>query len=376
MNDVLVPCSLALASLTVHVLMTRATKRNTLLDRCRGAIFGEAIGDAKGIPYQALTKKQIQDLLVENNVPSNSVYEQCGDKNPYIPAFYGPGRGTDSTQLTIAMAHAISRSIEFNNGTLSMDFVVEEHMRQWKTSIDGWGGTTMTAIEKLHNKSHTFADSGNTKGVGDGVLIKLGPLAFFYAQQPQPTSLSRQEEIITLCKMTHATSVAIVTSIVYCCFFEELIRDGIIERTKEQRIDVAHRYTKLASKIEDSYFSGTEQARDYLSRNLSNIAREIESCKDGILSDEKLLELSNGGSYHCVDACSIVMGMVLGSSSLCFDMITRMAHIGGDTSPTAGMIGAIVGGVLGLSAFPQQFVEKHVQKVELYGAALSLASHL
>jgi ADP-ribosylglycohydrolase len=176
---------------------------NQILERTIGIALGTAIGDAKGIAYETLTRQQIIDLQNKNE----KTFYTPVTNHPYIPDHWQIGRWTDDTQLSLAMMRAITKYLQSNEDFMSN--VVTEHIIEWKESVAGWGGTK-NAIERLSNGTHTYLDSGN-KAEGNGVLMKLAPLAFYYSLCQN----ANDNEIETICRMTHNTSVALSTACIY-----------------------------------------------------------------------------------------------------------------------------------------------------------------
>jgi ADP-ribosylglycohydrolase len=106
------------------------------------------------------------------------------------------------------------RKIDFEDITL-------EHVREYDRSLIGWGGTR-TAIERLKLKTHNYTNSGN-KATGNGVLMKLAPLAFYFSKNDFEYE-EKIDIIVKVAKMTHDSPSAIVTAITMTLFYEELFR--------------------------------------------------------------------------------------------------------------------------------------------------------
>jgi ADP-ribosylglycohydrolase len=333
-------------------------RKNVLYDQCMGMLIGTAVGDAKGIPYENMTNSEIQSLLIQKSINiEESVYEQCDDLNPYIPHFYGPGKWTDDTQLSIAMARGITRMKEKQNGDLDMKMVVEEHVLQWRESLIGWGGTR-TAIERLANGSHDWTTSGNAEAVGNGVLMKLCPLAFYYSLLPDSplVTLSKKSELVALTRMTHGSPPAIVTALVFCAFEESIYRNNNLLSTETERIQLLKKLIELSKQYEKEFQPNESSTScNLLSLRLSNIYNYLIEDQ---LSDAKLIEITNGGTFFCVDSASMVIGLIIREKPS-FSTILKAAFIGGDTDSNAAMVGGIVGGVYGLqNTIPSTFIQQ------------------
>jgi ADP-ribosylglycohydrolase len=101
--------------------------------RCLGLIFGCAVGDAKGIPVENKTKKEIEKYFETHS--KKELYLKCED-HPFIGENFLPGCWTDDTQLTLAMCRSFISSKKFD-----MNSIVKEHVFEHQRSLEGWGGT-------------------------------------------------------------------------------------------------------------------------------------------------------------------------------------------------------------------------------------------
>jgi ADP-ribosylglycohydrolase len=135
--------------------------------------------------------------------------------HPYIPKDWPPGKWTDDTQLTLAMSRALRSAKTFN-----MDTMVREHIAEMKISAYGWGSATRDSIRRLMDGTHTWKDSGSKTAKGNGVLMKIAPLALYWASVygPGHAMMVKLEQITELTFMTHATFVVSFASALAFCF--------------------------------------------------------------------------------------------------------------------------------------------------------------
>ena len=330
---------------------------NDILERTIGIALGTAIGDAKGIAYETLTREQIIQRQTEEQ---KTLYTRVTN-NSYIPENWQIGRWTDDTQLTLAMMKAITKSLHQPNDDL-MSNIVNEHIIEWKESVAGWGGTK-NAIERLSNGTHTYLNSGN-QAEGNGVLMKLAPLAFYYSLYGNVND----NEIENICRMTHDTPIALSTACVYVhmCIY-------LFEKKNSPSKEFLQYLYQLSLQYEGKYqltekkYLGSARIKRYLDVNSYS---EI---------DEKLiLDVSNGGTYYCLDSLSMIIGLIacLPTCEPNFDTLIRASEIGGDTDSNAAMIGAILGAMKGVTSLEQEHITQvyrtdYIRKVgEEFGHAL------
>lgn len=328
-----------------------------------GIILGTAIGDAKGIPYETLTYAQCLELKPH---ALKSVFEKCAAENRYCPN-YGPGKWTDDTQLTLAMMRTLTR-----RRGLDWDDLVREHIAEWQRSTIGWGGTQY-AVHRLSTGIHSIHQSGNKTATGNGVLMKLVPLIYFYSRQLEDSECycAKESDLITLTKMTHGSPVAIVTALVMSEWVECLFRGKLSLDSPEARrralecaIELAEHFESQHIKIDErvsipddtkdpnlqSYFSCNLRVSYYLKQLLAN-------WDEVLLSDEPLSKLTNGGTYHCASSLSMVIGILVTTNEFTFEStVLRAALIGGDTDSNAALVGGILGGLHGTRWIPSNYV--------------------
>lgn len=326
--------------------LSRFFYKNVLLkDRALGLILGCAVGDAKGIPFENQTRDQIQLKLtqIDQNVP----FIVCGDENPYIPKGYGPGMWTDDTQLSLAMMRSLIKENKIN-----MEVVAEEHVKEYQRRLMGWGGTR-EAIKRLLDKTHTFKNSGNP-ATGNGVLMKLAPLSYFYANRNYSFE-EEKKEVEILCVMTHNTPTAIVTSICFSFFTKKIFQNPSVLSSKEKLKELLIETIKLTQKLDNEYIQN-----DSKELSMTKVAPKLEellSNFDKLDKDDVLIRISNGGTFYCLNSMIMVFGIIL-SSSKSFNDIIRAAYIGGDTDSNASMVGAILGGCIGSKLIPNEYLLK------------------
>lgn len=329
-----------------------------ILERTVGIALGTAIGDAKGIAYETSTREQIIQRQAEEQ---KSLYTRVTN-HPYIPENWQIGRWTDDTQLTLAMMKAITKSLHQSNDDF-MANIVNEHIIEWKESIAGWGGTK-NAIERLSNGTHTYLNSGN-QAEGNGVLMKLVPLAFYYSLYGNVND----DEIEKICRMTHDTPIALSTACLYVhmCLYLFEKKNPLSKEFLQYLYQLSLQYERKYQLTENKHLVSARIQR-YL---------DVPSYSD---IDEKLIiDVSHGGTYYCVNSLLMVIGLIacLPTCEPDFDTLIRATEIGGDTDSNAAMIGAILGVMKGVSSLEQEHITQlyrmdYIRKVgEEFGQALT-----
>ena len=193
-----------------------------------------AYGDAAGLPVETLSAQKIED--------DYGYIDQL--VSPALNPFYegAPiGSWSDDTQLSLAMARALIK-----NGRFDIGDVAQEHIEELQSTPlvqigkgepvpRGWGHSTAESIQKLI--TGTSPDkSGKKDGAGNGIVMKMSPLALWHIGQNTPDE-QRWDEYDQLTTMTHDSDVARVCSRVHGDVLKYLFEngnEGLIEHIQKQ----------------------------------------------------------------------------------------------------------------------------------------------
>src|ERR1700733_2635944 len=130
-----------------------------LTDRVLGCVFGGAVGDALGAPFEGLWSRSIPD--------ADALLTQYAE-------FEGFPRGqyTDDTQLTVATLQSIVR----RNGIEPPD-IAHAISRLWRSqTVVGPGGACTAAADRLLAGGH-WSESGAPVGqAGNGTAMRTAAL--------------------------------------------------------------------------------------------------------------------------------------------------------------------------------------------------------
>jgi len=333
-------------------------------DKVIGMILGTAIGDAKGIPYENKSYERIRELGT-----INEIYSKCKN-HLYIPDGFPPGKWTDDTQLSLAMMNSI-----ISTGGIQLTAIAEEHVKAYQETTDGWGGTR-DAVHRLLMKTHTCLHSGNEKATGNGVVMKMAPVAFYYSRQRDYPQQKKNQEIEWITRMSHNNSLSVVAALFHVTMLEIIFRgapgdlDTVPQRKKFLKDAIA-----CAHQCENQLADKEEWKDKLLSYRLNQLLKCLEG-GDGEITTTDLIEISNGGTFFVNDSLTMVYGILVHRKP-CFESILEAAFIGGDTDSNAAMIGAIVGGLKGRHILPQKYLDplykchQIIEVAEKFAAILS-----
>ncbi|KAH3763673.1 ADP-ribosylglycohydrolase family protein [Pelomyxa schiedti] len=325
----------------------------SLRDRVEGMFLTMAVGDALGIPFETMTQEQVARILGDSNYPAYFP----PSLNKLVPPDHPKGCWTDDTQLSMAMGRGIIHSVR-NLGQIRvvMHSIVNEHVTEWFKSTAGWGGTK-DSVQAIAEGNVTWKQSGRPSAVGNGILMKLAPLALYYHFVPDAT-LSRQhkiEDVMTLSRVTHPGPVPLYTACFHYVFLDDIFSQSPASLLKQQK-----RAELLRGLIpEAEYFEREMLPPNVLERNLSSRIKALLQCESSYHpwpTTEEILSISGGATFQAIDSLTAVCGLFL-QEPFGFDTVVRATKMGGDTDSNAAIIGTIVGYILGPQCIPRHLLD-------------------
>ncbi len=181
-------------------------------DKIEGMFLGVAIGDALGMPVEAMSLEEIR----QKHGRIEEYLDPAGHK--WFAGKLKAGMWTDDTQLTLVIAESL-----IAKGRIDIDDLAKRHVIVLKNSI-GWGRSTRKAIERLRDGMH-WSKSGFPEkfgeGTGNGVVMKISPIAAYIAAhhsrpiRPRLSVKELFERLEHLNCMTHRTRLAFSASIAH-----------------------------------------------------------------------------------------------------------------------------------------------------------------
>ena len=169
-------------------------------NKVRGAIIGVAVGDALGMPVEALLP-----CTIKQNFGWISKYHRASKKSKYFRKLKC-GQWTDDTQLTLA----IGESIVDHKGVNYKD-IASRHGKIFSNGKRGWGKATKAATQKILDGYEWWA-SGEKYAAGNGPPMKIAPVGILYGLD----AISKVD-LISICAnisyMTHKDKRAVIGAI-------------------------------------------------------------------------------------------------------------------------------------------------------------------
>ena len=147
-------------------------KQKSRLDRFRGCLVGLACGDALGTALEfepPATLKPINDMV--GGGPFNLI----------------AGQWTDDTSMALCLATSL-----LERGGFDPEDQMRRYVRWWRKgylsstgSCFDIGGTVRAALSRFERDGDPIAGSKDPQSAGNGSLMRLAPVAMYYAGQPE-----------------------------------------------------------------------------------------------------------------------------------------------------------------------------------------------
>jgi ADP-ribosyl-[dinitrogen reductase] hydrolase len=281
-------------------------------DRCLGAWFGLAIGDALGAPIQFMDRDTYQ---LVTGYTSGGRYK------------LEPGYWTDDTSMALCLAESL---IEHGN-YVPQDF--GDRLVRWVD--DGYnsslpqcfdiGKTTLRAIGNIKRDGYENSGVGGEQACGNGSIMRLAPVPIFYR-----TNLSKALSIsVAQGEITHTHPVTTQACSILC----SIILAGIENGTKDAVLnaipqDTANYDEKLHPIIKDRF---RQKKRDEI-RSDTYVISTLEAALWSVWStdnfhDAMLLAVNLGHDADTVGAVTgQIAGAIYGYSEIPTDWVHQLAE--------------------------------------------------
>lgn len=298
-----------------------------------------AYGDACGLPYEAQFAEEQGSITELPSIIHNSFLE-------IPPELQGTkGIWSDDTHLSLATAVSLIESNGFNLNDQAQKHVdVLEHVTGADHVPDlippivttgrsnGFGRATTRSIKRLAEGVDPL-EAGEPGGSGDGVLMKMAPLAYWqYIRGLSPQQSN--EEIVDFTVMTHNSPEAIVTSLVHRDVLQHLM--GVDSDTAARDYAGPKSLLKAVARQAERW----EQVYDpdnKTSKVLRRLGGKFIDDRETILN---AVEGAKGGGFYAPETLMMAYGSFALESTFP-DCVYRAVELGGD----ADSIGSIVGGM-------------------------------
>jgi len=302
---------------------------DAMRDRIRGALIGLAVGDAVG-------------TTVEFKPPGT--FPPVTDMVGGGPFRLKPGEWTDDTSMALCLAESLIECRGFD----ARDQITR-YVRWWRhghLSSTGRcfdiGNTTRDALSRFERTGEPVAGSTDANTAGNGSLMRLAPVAMFYARRP--------EEGIAVCGESSRTTHGAREAVDACRYFGGLLFGAINGASKQELLSPM--YSPVPGLWE----------REPLAAKIAEVAA-------GSFARRSPPEIAGTGYVvKSLEAALWAFAMTDNYKDGCLEAV----NLGDDADTTAAVYGQLGGAYYCESAIPGEWRERLALRATLDGYAESL----
>lgn len=332
-------------------------------NKIQGMFLGTAIGDALGMPVETWGRDRIL-----NQYPEGITKYETPDGHKW---FEGEESGTvtDDTQLTMAVIRGIISGNGFNLSTIA-----KAHVDAMTETTAGWGNTTRESIRRLANgvdykeSAVRSGEDGKTRGVGNGVPMKLSPLAAWYIS-PHGDKVDFLQKVVDFSAMTHYTKKSAYFSVFHTQILINCLLN-IPQAYDPERYffeEVEYIFDIVNSEYEVDHLDDFKDEED----DVETILQSLQCVES--LSFQEIAEQYKGTCY-VYDSMPYTYAHWLKNHAT-VDVMYDSINWGGernDGDSNASMLGAMLGALHGVEIFEK---EKHlITGLKVYDEIMELSN--
>lgn len=319
--------------------------------RAYGALAGLALGDALGMPTQAMSPEQIRAVYgtITGLVDGDA-------SQPYAPGMPA-GSVTDDTEQALLIASLLVRGRGTSSGRVALDAGEFAHaLLAWEDSmiergsLDLLGPSTKAALERVRAGEDPLTVGG--AGITNGAAMRVTPIGI---AMPTVDPEAFADAVWSSCQVTHATrqgfqSAALVAAAV----------SFGIDAARSPSLDLRSLLWKALSYVDSLPERGAWTPDPDV---VAATRRAMQLVANPASSSLECLVEQVGTSVASAQAIPMAFALLARDPSP--QALLDAANIGGDTDTIGAIAGAILGAALGFEVF----VGRGLAQVEL-------ASHL
>ena len=307
------------------------------LSRAHGALAGLALGDALGMPTQAMSPEQIRAVYgrITGLVDADA-------SQPYAPGMPA-GSVTDDTEQALLIASLLVRGRGSSSGRVALNAVEFAHsLLAWEDSmiergsLDLLGPSTKAALERVRAGADPLSVGG--AGTTNGAAMRVTPIGVAVSTA-DPEAFA--EAVWSSCRVTHATrqgfqSAALVAAAVSLG----------IDAARSPSLDLRSLLWKAVTYVDSLPERGAWTPDP-----------------DVVAATRRAMQLAVNPASSSLECLVEQVGTSVASAHaipMAFALLTRdpspralldAANIGGDTDTIGAIAGAILGATVGVEVF-------------------------
>ncbi len=311
------------------------TNKKQLADRSAACLLAGAAGDALGAPVEFMNLPTIRSRFGARGI------------RDYVPAYGGPGKITDDTQMTLFTAEGCLRALHHARTTgldHSEQIIRAAYLRRLETqrmaASSGEGQTSFllqqTALFSRRAPGNTCLSALGRPGgerndsKGCGGIMRVAPCGIIHAGQPAAAFLLG----LQCARLTHGHPTGYLSAGV----FAAVIAEALAGKSLQDAIGAARTILTEHSSHEE-----TLQALDMA----------LKLARVGATPDSAIPALGEG--WIAEEALAIALYCALTAGSL-EEGVVAAVNITGDSDSTGAITGNLLGAIHGMAAVPARWL--------------------
>lgn len=314
------------------------------LSQIQGCLFGQAYGDALGMPSELWTKYKVKSHFgwidrflagPDENIAANE---------------FSKGQYTDDTSQAIALMDAVIEA-----GGQIEPKIIAKHIIKWADDIDAFNKNILGPTSKHTLKEiakGVAVEDVESNGVTNGSAMRVSPIGCLLKSDDVEQFI---QHVRLSCIATHKSDIAIAgaTTIAWC--ISRAIDGFHWNQIKTEICDIAN----LA---QDKYISTFSPLLGYRINYAMSLITELNKQHDEISQEYKeavikVVYEQVGSGMDIIESIPAAIALVEASDTdplLCAELA---ANLGGDTDTIGAMATAICGAIHGIQAFPIESIK-------------------
>ena len=297
----------------IHGLQDKGVSLAQTVDRFTGSLLGLAVGDAVG-------------TTVEFSPPG--MFARVTDMVGGGPFHLDAGQWTDDTAMALCLATSLLECDGFDP-----DDQMRRYVRWWHEgylsctgSCFDIGGTVRGALSRFERTGEAFSGSTDPQSAGNGSIMRLAPVALFYASEPaEALKMAAQSS-----RTTHGADEAVDA----CRLLTAILLGAIAGRDKEE--------------ILSSGFTPSAETWQ-----VARLAPRIAEISDGSYKDKSPPGIR--GTGYVVESLEAALWAFYTTETFREGCLAA-ANLGNDADTTAAIFGQIAGAHYGRGAIPDAWI--------------------
>ncbi len=281
-------------------------------------------GDAAGVPVETKHAEAIQarhgylDQLV------------ASDDNPFFKGEWPAGTTSDDTQLSVAVAESLMAAGGFSLADQARRHIEAYHetphvQTATRTITRGWGRSTTESVTRLID-GVSPAESGHPRGAGNGIVMKMAPLALWQVAQGVDQS-ERYEQHDQLTTMTHDSDMARACTRLHGDVLAAIVEESSVEALP----DVVLRHTATMAHDFPDEAALLARAVTRPCATFDELARRYAEGKTGFQY-----------GFYVPETLAMTYDIALGAGGDMQTAVYRAVNLGGDADSTASIVAAMM----------------------------------